>query len=166
MKKTLRKILPAIAMLVISAALLGTSTFAWFSMNNKVTVSGMTVTTKVSSNIQIAETNAEANYKNYLEQTRTGKLEPVSTTNAEDFFYHATNAHVLGSGDVDDTTWIAYNESTSLENTPAAKTNKDQTFNDTYGWTGADTSNVVYGYIDYTFFHKATSTADNQVRKS
>lgn len=51
MKFGIKKIVSAIVMLLISTVLLGTSTFAWFSMNNKVTISGMTVTTKVSSNL-------------------------------------------------------------------------------------------------------------------
>lgn len=174
MKKTLRKIIPAIAMLLISATLVGTSTFAWFSMNNRVTVTGMSVTTKVTSNLQIAATNAEANYKNSLEQTREGTLEPVSTVNGTSFFYHSAAEHVLGTGNVDDTTWVAYSEAevevesvvqNALENTDADKTHYDKAFNTNYGFSAADTANVAYGYIDYTFFLKATSVEDNQVLK-
>ena len=40
----MKKLIPAICMLLISACMFGTSTFAWFSMNNTVTVSGMEVT--------------------------------------------------------------------------------------------------------------------------
>ena len=174
MKRSLRKLIPTFVMLVITAALLGTSTFAWFSMNTKVTVTGMSVQTKVSSNIQIAaydagdanKGNNEASYMNSLSQTRTGTLEPVSTTNAEDFFYHATNEHVLGSGNVDDTTWIAYSEGETLPNTNAGKTDYDEDFQTNYGVNDAiTTSNVIYGYLDYEFFLKANSTADNQVLK-
>ena len=39
----MKKLIPAIVMLLISALLLSTATFAWFSMNNKVTVTGMQV---------------------------------------------------------------------------------------------------------------------------
>ena len=168
MKKSLRKIIPAIAMLVISATLVGTSTFAWFSMNTRVTVTGMSVTTEVKNNLQIAETNSEANYENTLSQTRTGKLEPVSTVNGTAFFYHSTTEHVLGTGNVDDTLWVAYSEavvadpSNALSNTTADKTHYDKAFNTNYGFSAADTSNVVYGYIDYTFYLKATSTANDQ----
>lgn len=175
MKKSLRKLIPTFVMLVITAALIGTSTFAWFSMNNKVTVSGMSVQTKVSSNIQIAafdasdgtyKGNQENLYMNSLSQTRAGTLEPVSTTNAVDFFYHATNEHVLGNGNVDNTTFVAYNEDTALDNGTAAKDNYDNEFVANYGISGEiTTSNVVYGYIDYEFFLKANSTADNQVLK-
>lgn len=43
MKKAMRKMIPAVIMLLISAMLVGTSTYAWFSMNREVTVTGMQV---------------------------------------------------------------------------------------------------------------------------
>lgn len=39
-----KKIIPALCMLLISAVLMGTSTYAWFSMNTQVSASGMKVT--------------------------------------------------------------------------------------------------------------------------
>lgn len=42
--KKFRKLIPAFAMLLVSAVMLGTSTFAWFSMNTTVTATGMNVT--------------------------------------------------------------------------------------------------------------------------
>ena len=42
--KKFKKLIPAFCMLLVSAIMLGSSTFAWFSMNEKVTASGMTVT--------------------------------------------------------------------------------------------------------------------------
>lgn len=41
-----KKLLPAFAMLMVSASMLATSTYAWFSMNKDVTVTGMSVTAK------------------------------------------------------------------------------------------------------------------------
>ena len=38
-----KKLVPAICMLLVSAVLMGTSTFAWFSMNTSVTAKGMNV---------------------------------------------------------------------------------------------------------------------------
>jgi len=61
--KAFKKLVPAIALLLVSAVLLGTSTFAWFSMNKVVTVSGMSVKTSVSSNLFIA--NDEDNNQTY-----------------------------------------------------------------------------------------------------
>ena len=44
--KKFKAIVPALAMLLVSAVLLGTSTFAWFSMNDEVSVSGLQITAK------------------------------------------------------------------------------------------------------------------------
>lgn len=40
----MKKLIPALAMLLVSAILLGTSTYAWFSMNNRVTAESMSIT--------------------------------------------------------------------------------------------------------------------------
>lgn len=164
MKKTL-KLIPALAMLLVSAVLVSTTTYAWFSMNTRVTVNGMTVSTRVSSNLQIAEVNSDANFVNGITQSRTGKLEPVSTVNGTTYYYHATSEHVLGNGNVDDTNWIAYSEGSSAVNSSAGKDKFDKTFNSTYGWSAADNANTAYGYVDYVFYLKATATADGQVLK-
>ena len=44
--KLSKKLIPAIGMLMLSAVMLVTSSFAWFSMNTTVTATGMTVTAK------------------------------------------------------------------------------------------------------------------------
>lgn len=166
MKKALRKLIPALVMLLIAAAFVGTSTYAWFSMNRIVDVTGMSVTTKVEDSLLIANTNAEANYVKSLTQTRVGKLRPVSTVDGVSFFY--TNpANVKGDGDANQEVYVAYSEavvadpSNALADTNAGKTNYDKAFNTAYGIDNATTittSNVLYGYIDYVFYIKATNT--------
>lgn len=47
--KKFKKLIPALCMLLISAVLMGTSTYAWFSMNNEVTANGMQVVAKSDS---------------------------------------------------------------------------------------------------------------------
>ena len=49
--KSTRKIIPALAMLLISAVLMSTASFAWFSMNENVYATGMQVTAQPSSDI-------------------------------------------------------------------------------------------------------------------
>ena len=44
--KKFKKLIPALCMLLVSAVLMGTSTYAWFSMNTRVTANGMQVTAK------------------------------------------------------------------------------------------------------------------------
>ena len=167
MKKALRKLIPALVMLLIAAAFVGTSTYAWFSMNRIVDVTGMSVTTKVEDSLLIAGSNAEANYVKTLSQTREGKLRPVSTVDGVTFYY--TNpANVKGDGDANQEIYVEYSEAAAgdpvnnaLSNTNAGKTNYDKAFQIAYGIpqaTEITTSNVLYGYIDYAFYIKATNT--------
>lgn len=44
--KKMRKLLPALAMLLISAVMMSTASFAWFAMNTNVTATGMNVSAK------------------------------------------------------------------------------------------------------------------------
>lgn len=58
--KKLRKLFPAFAMLLVSATVLASTTFAWFSMNNKVTATGMEVTAKANTQYLVIANTAEA----------------------------------------------------------------------------------------------------------
>ena len=56
-----RKLLGAVGMLTVSAAMLVSSTFAWFSMNKKVTAQTMTISAKSDSTfLLISKTNTAA----------------------------------------------------------------------------------------------------------
>lgn len=146
MKKT-KVIIPALGLLVLSTAASVTGTVAWFSMNSKVSVTGMTVTTKVSNNIQIAPVNTgdlnngnnEASYAYSLNQTVTALLEPVSSINGVGFWYTSTT-NVAANGDAKGDTYVAYD--------PADTSDFDTNYN---------TSGAV-GYADYSFYIKATNS--------
>jgi hypothetical protein len=152
MKKSLRKLIPAFVMMVVTMALLGTSTFAWFSMNNKVTVTGMEVSTKIGNNLQIAGDELSSTAKkadnlfvNGLDQPVTGLLEPVSTVNGTAFFYTST-ANVASDGDTIANTFVAY----------AA----GDDFDGNYGLNNTNSSADALGYVDYVFQLKASNTGD------
>lgn len=154
----MKKLIPALALLLVSAVLLATSSFAWFSMNTTVTVTGMQVTTKVSSNLQIKEDTlasttriADANFTTAVDESSSyltpALLEPVSTVTGKAFFY-TTNALSTGDAAADD--YKAYNAvevPTSGELT---------TFNNDYSAGG-----TAVGYVDYVFQLKATNTVDS-----
>lgn len=191
MKKT-KIIIPALAMLLLSTAASVSGTVAWFSMNNQVTVSGMSVTTKVSSNLLIAESNNAANYSDAIVQDRSGILEPASTIDGESFFY---TVDALGDGDAKQEVYAEYDEDTALANTQAGKDNYDADFIAAYGFgenpvsaegthfTSQEISeaqegqpaygktvndwkvepSVCYAYIDYNFYIKGTSGKADQV---
>ena len=56
MNKNARKLIPAVAMLLVSASMLSTASYAWFSMNNKVTANGMKVDIVAPGSIEISNT--------------------------------------------------------------------------------------------------------------
>ena len=87
----MKKIIPSICMLLVTAVLMGTSTYAWFSMNRKVEVNGMKVTAVTSSNLIISKTEitnfASTNdfFVDYSENGYTS-LSPVSSSKGKEFF--------------------------------------------------------------------------------
>ena len=56
----MKKLIPALAMLLVAAALMGTSTYAWFSANTQVTASGMSVKAASSGGLAIGSYNYDA----------------------------------------------------------------------------------------------------------
>ncbi len=138
-------------------------------MSTSVSVTGMSVTTKVSSNLQIAETNAEANYGDSINQQRAGVLEPASTiTGADGSFYYTADGR--NDGYSSSQTFTAYSEasvaspSNAFNNVPANKQYFDAGFNDTYQFshTGEDVNNYAYAYIDYSFYLKGAASSAGQ----
>lgn len=76
-----KKIIPALCMLLISAVLMGTSTYAWFSMNTQVSASGMKVTAnstnlflQISSSATFTDPATSVDYQ----ETEGTKLKPAT----------------------------------------------------------------------------------------
>ena len=173
MKKT-KIVVPALAVLLLSTAASVSGTVAWFSMNTSINVTGMTVTTKVSSSLLIAENNYDAEYSNEdLGQVRSGIIEPASTVDGNSFFY-TTNADVLGDSNADE--YHTYSEAANAEQNPtnvlsaakqaaSGKEYYDPTFDETYaiGYDKTDDeTNPAFAYIDYSFYLKATIVGTSQ----
>ena len=121
----LKKLIPAVAMLATSAVMLSTATYAWFTMNKEVKMTGLNMTATVGEGIEIAlaqknsdgltfrssntalvapDDNSSESWNsavvvgNYYELI--GKLKPVSSIDGVSFF-EATDAS--NSGKVADT---------------------------------------------------------------
>lgn len=78
----MKKIIVSICTLALAAALLGTSTYAWFSMNKSVTATGMTVTAQSDSVWLVINTGDEFN--------KNGVATSVASANAEKKLYPVT----------------------------------------------------------------------------
>lgn len=142
----MKKLIPAIVLLLISAMIMATASYAWFSMNNKVTVSGMEVKTKVSNNLLIDNyasgswaTN-DSTFKAFDTQTidSNNVIVPVSTVNGVNFFY-VDPTNVAGDGNATTDTYIAYTDSSAL---------------------AGIYSDATAAYLDYHFVLKADNTSD------
>ena len=95
MKKA-RKLIPALAMLLVSAVMMSTASFAWFTMNSEVTATGMKVTATSSGGLVIAVSGDQdsapaepTNYKSSVDMTGAWsngatKISPVSHGLAND----------------------------------------------------------------------------------
>ena len=68
MKKLTRKLIPAFAMLLLSAVLMSTASFAWFTMNNEVTATDMKLTVTAPAALWIAQDkSSRANFSATIE---------------------------------------------------------------------------------------------------
>lgn len=74
--KKFRKLIPALCLLLLSAVLLGGTTFAWFSMNNKVTANNMEVTAKSNTQfLVISASNTLTTERNATVTQQSGGVE-------------------------------------------------------------------------------------------
>lgn len=64
--KKFKKLIPALCMLLVSAVMLGSTTFAWFSMNKSVTATGMEIKAEVSTQLLIKGSATGATYKSAI----------------------------------------------------------------------------------------------------
>lgn len=176
----MRKLIPAIGMLAVSSMMLATSTYAWFTMNKEVEVTGLTMKTKVSSNLLISENNVEGTYApDQLITGRKALLEPVSSVSGKtgEFFYtldaketgqkaHAASGEgAIAYAQYDETKKALTGGGTNTNATAAAagKYYYDDTFSRAYGVEPAATDyGTAYGYIDYVFYLKATGDTAGQ----
>ena len=87
----MKKLIPALCLLLISAILMGTSTYAWFSMNAEVKATGMMVKAKAEAGLLISEVSATTGQ---WDDEATGgttttpyALIPMSTSDGAEWFH-------------------------------------------------------------------------------
>lgn len=90
----MKKLIPALCMLLIVATLLGTSTYAWFSMNTQVTATGMEVKATAEDGILISNSDKGSWTNTASAKVSTAILVPTSTTaSTTPAFVHAASTN-------------------------------------------------------------------------
>lgn len=101
------QLLAAIAMVLVASIALGSSTYAWFASNNKVTATGMEVQAQAEGGIEIAYTKSTETTATYQTSATAGvttaaALAPTSTLDTS-AWYHASAQTAGASKAKDDT---------------------------------------------------------------
>lgn len=98
--KATRKLIPAIAMLLVAAAVMSTASYAWFTMSKQVTATGMNVTVTAPSNLVIATefSGPYAASANLEVLDHTYYVVPASSVDGETFFVLDSTSAVDGAG--------------------------------------------------------------------
>jgi len=176
---TMKKLIPAAGMLALSASMLATSTYAWFTMNKYVTVTGMEVKTTVSSNLLISHDTLSNTAKNdedtFVTEDSTSVrawLQPVSSNTAATTNYWYTLDAAANGEILSGKTYVDYdNNSTGGLSAATDTSSYGNKFSQDYGVTKTKVNEFVtntasayrdkaVGYVDYVFQLKATNTSD------
>jgi len=161
MKKLTTKLMISVLSVALAFIALGTSTFAWFSMNTTVEATGMELTAVTPINLLIndAEDVATASkWKNSIaadEDFGTGKLYPASSANGKDRFNAIVNSgNYINSGNggaAEDTTKFQKSSDVNIQNGESHPTELPN-----------DEDNEDNGYwATYTFALKLSEAQDN-----
>ena len=169
--KTNKKIISASAMLLISAAMLGTATYAWFTMNKEVEVTGMQVKAKAEQGLLINEVAdySDSNWDNEAtnNQSEGIRLHATSTANTGTWYVayssKANSSESAASGQASEDLSSGYftlgsgDYATSVE-TIAATAGTDAQKDITYVDKDADAAydNGEGYYVKYTYYLKSS----------
>ena len=102
--KAMKKLIPALAMLLVSAVVMSSASFAWFTMSREVTATGMNVTVTAPNNLLIkAKTGTPTEYTALATNTAADYwLKPASTIDGNNFFVLADGSSVKTNGERDE----------------------------------------------------------------
>ena len=167
-----KKLIPAAGMLALSASMLATSTYAWFTMNKTVTVTGMEVKTAVGSNLLIShdttgntKLNATDSFVTSDSTSIKAWLEPVSSNDGKATnFWYTLDADAAGKKIANSAAYTDYDDTSSGGLSNASDNNYANMFSQNYGVTSTAASEwggKAVGYVDYAFQLKATNSSSS-----
>lgn len=152
-KRTSSKLYPAIIMLLISTILVGSSTYAWFTMSREVQATGMELTAIAPTNLLISPDASDGSWDEVItiDEAYNGKLIPASSLDGVVMFATDSTKYKY-NGAPDDTT-----EFTTVDTAIATRA----------GMIGTDAVTAKNGYYaDYDLYIKTTGTEDVKVALS
>jgi hypothetical protein len=164
-KNNTKKLLGAVGMLSISAAMLVSSTFAWFTMNKDVKATSMQVKAKAEAGLLINEVATAGN--EFWDDEATANeapgtaLVPTSTTNAAKWFH--ANSKIASdeagaganqkstnlSGDYEELTSLVSEDSTATAGSVAANSIFYKNNDGTAGYSASSTDTAYYVMYKY-----------------
>lgn len=111
-----RQLLAAIAMVLVAALALGSSTYAWFANNDMVTADGLKATAQSGASALLIANNesgiTDKSFKTSVQlETAAKKLAPVSTIDGQNFYW-TDGDNVNGIGDAIADEYTLYNDDT------------------------------------------------------
>ena len=77
--KKFKKLIPAFCAMLVSAAMLGTSTYAWFSVNKEVTATDMSVTAVADTQYFVILSDVDGGFTSETGANKTQKIEKRTT---------------------------------------------------------------------------------------
>lgn len=96
----MKKLIPALVLLLVSAMVLSTSSYAWFSMNRTVQATGMSLTSTAPANLLISNSSKTVWGANTISnEVYAGKIFPASSADGTVFFALA-DGQKIGEGDI------------------------------------------------------------------
>lgn len=84
--KAQRKLIPAVAMLLVALVVMSTASYAWFTMSRNVQVNGLDLTAVAPTNLLISTDGVNFGSSADLVNYEGGKLYPASSLDGEKFF--------------------------------------------------------------------------------
>lgn len=106
----MKKLIPALCMLLVAACLMGTSTYAWFAANDAVTASGMKVQAISSGGLAIATSST----KNAIVDDDSAYKASIDATTQANMWTNGATQIAPVSKDIDGDWWTAKSNDASL----------------------------------------------------
>lgn len=163
--KKFKKLIPAFCAMLLSACMLGTTTYAWFSVNKKVTATGLSVTAQANTQYFVIETTTSGANPNTFGTAVTQGLTEDQITQPGEFgntnIYPAAYGQISGKGIAG--AWWTANVNTWNSTDPSAIINAHAI--ETPSGSGKTVYDNNKYFVGYTFYLGLNDKSDKYTGK-